>query len=75
MPKLAVGDKVQIIEHSNDKHRGRRGEVIRVGSGFKIVSQPVDVDLPKQELEPRYSITLESGKTLHSLREEQLRKL
>ena len=72
---LKVGDKVEIIEHSDQKYIGENGEVIHVGTGIKGTTQPVVVELPKRETEPRYSIALDNGKELHYLRERQLRKL
>ena len=75
MPEFAVGDKVEVIEHIDNGRVGKRGEIIHAGTGIKPVTQPVHVNLPKQETEPRFSVTLDDGGELHNLRETQLRKL
>ena len=72
---LVIGDKVEVIEYSEKKCVWNRGEVIHVGTGIERTTQPVDVNLPKEETEPRYIIKLDNGKVLHYLREQQLRKL
>jgi hypothetical protein len=75
MEKLAAGDRVEVIEYSDKKYIGERGTVIHVGTGIKPATQPIEVNLPKQETEPRYSVALDDGGVLHDLREQQLRKL
>lgn len=72
---LALGDKVEIMEYPDKRNKGKRGKVVYVGTGIKPVTQPGDVDLPKPEPEPRYDVTLDNRKTLHNLREQELRKL
>ena len=72
---LAIGDNVEVIEHPDKRNMGKRGKVVYVGTGIKPVTQLVDVDLPKPEPEPRYDVTLDRGKALHNLREQELRKL
>jgi len=66
---LVIGDKVKVIEYSERKYMGNRGEVIYAGTGT------VDVNLPKKETEPTYIIKLDNGKVLHYLKEQQLQKL
>lgn len=75
MVKLVAGDRVQVIEYSDQKHMGERGTVIHVLNGIKPVTHPAHVNLPKQETEPRYNVALDIGGELHDLREQQLRKL
>ena len=75
MSKFTLGDKVEIIKHMDKKHVGKRGEIIHTGTGIKPITQPVQVNLPKQETEPRYSVALDDGGELHNLREDQLKKL
>jgi len=72
---LMIGDKVEVIEYSEKKYMLNHGEVVYVGTGIKSTTQPVDVNLPKQETEPRYIIKLDNGKVLNYLRGQQLRKL
>lgn len=72
---LVVGDKVKIIDYPKKEYVGKEGEVFNVGSGVKIVSQPVNDKLPKLESEVRYDIKLDSGKALYSVREQQIQKL
>lgn len=72
---LLIGEKVEVIEHTDKKYVGQSGEVVYVTTGIKRVTEPVVVNLPKQETEPRYSVKLDSGKQLHYLQEQQLRKL
>lgn len=75
MAKLAAGDRVQVIEHSDKKHIGERGTIIHVGTGIKPATQPIVVNLPKQETELRYNLAIDESTELHNLREQQLRKL
>ena len=72
---LAIGDKIEVMEHPEKRNIGKRGKVVYVGTGIKPVTQPFDVDLPKPEPEPRYDVALDRGKTLHNLREQEVRKL
>ena len=72
---FVIGDKVKVIEYSEKKYNGNRGEVIYAGTGIKITTQPVIDNLPKEETEPRYIVKLNNGKILNYLREQQLRKL
>jgi RNase P/RNase MRP subunit p29 len=72
---LVIGDKVEVIEYSEKKYIGNRGEVIYAGTGIKSATQPVIVNLPKEETEPRYIVKLDNGKVLQYIREQQLRKL
>ena len=43
--------------------------------GISRTTQPVDVNLPKEETEPRYVIKLDNGKVLNYLQEQQLRRM
>ena len=72
---LIIGDKVEVLEYLDKKNVGKHGKVVYVGIGIKQVTQTVDVGLPVLESEPRYDVTLDKGKTLHNLREQELRRL
>jgi hypothetical protein len=74
MPKFEIGDKVEIIKHSNKQYVKKQGKVFHVGNSIKGVTQPVNVELPKRELEPYYSVVLDNGEEVHNLKERQLRK-
>jgi len=71
---LIIGDKVEVLEYPDKKNVGKHGKVVYVGTGIKQVTQPVDVGLPVLESEPRYDVTLDKGKTIHNLREQELRR-
>jgi len=75
MAKFVIGDKIKVVKHSNKKYIGKCGEVIYVGSTIKGVTQPVNVELPKRESEPYYSVALDDGREVHNLKEEQLCEL
>ena len=64
---LVVGDRVKIIDYPEKKYVERKGEVLNVRRGVKLVSQPVIEKLPKLESE--------DGKALYSIREQQIQKL
>ena len=73
---FAVEDRIEVIKHSDNKFVGKQGRIIKVSKGFRQVSQPADINLPKLENEPRYDVYLENtGKIIYNLRETQLRKL
>jgi hypothetical protein len=71
---LAIGDMVEIMGRPGGTSTGKHGEIVHIASGIKPVSQPVVVNLPKQDTEPRYSVKLNNGEVVHYLREHQLRK-
>jgi RNase P/RNase MRP subunit p29 len=72
---LMAGERIEVIEHSDKKYMGERGTVIHVRTGINPDAHPVEVNIPKQATEPRYSVALDDGGLLHDLREQQLRKL
>jgi hypothetical protein len=78
-PKFAVGDEVQVVDHPQKQYIGRLAKVIIIGSGFKSHTQAIDVDLPKVEVEPRYTVQINDGElndgaVLSILREDWLIK-
>jgi hypothetical protein len=75
MEKLVVGDRVEVVRHSEPKHIGERGTVIHVGTGIKPTTRAIGEKLPKKETEPRYNMALDDGGDLHDLRAQQMRKL
>jgi RNase P/RNase MRP subunit p29 len=72
---LVIGDKVEVIEHADNKYVGQSGEVTYVTPGVKRVTEPAGVAIPSQQTEPHYGVKLDNGKELHYLREQQLRKM
>jgi hypothetical protein len=73
--KLVLGDRVEVIRHSEPKHIGERGTVIHVGTGIKPTTGAIVGKHPKKETEPRYNMALDDGGDLRDLREQQMRKL
>jgi hypothetical protein len=77
--KVAVGDEVQIVDHPQRQYIGRLAKVVIIGSCFKSHTQPIVVDLPKAETEPRYTVEINDGElndgaSLSGLREDWLIK-
>lgn len=74
MSKFMVGDKVEVVNHSNKTYVGKLGEVISIGSGIKPKTQPILDHLPPTETEPRYDVALDDGEILSHLRETQIHR-
>jgi hypothetical protein len=75
MTKLAIGDRVQVINHPDKAYMWKSGKVVHVGSGFKPVPDPAKEKLPKLPEEPYYTVELDGGTELENLKNSQLRKL
>jgi RNase P/RNase MRP subunit p29 len=74
---LAIGDKVEVLDSAFRKNIGKKGKVILVTTGFNSNTQPIDEygKIPKLTEEPRDTVELDDGTLLHSMREQQLRKI
>ncbi len=71
---FVIGDKITIIEYAENKYNGKHGEILFAETGIKRNTQPIVVDLPKLEAEPRYIVKLDSGEIVKYLREQELQK-
>lgn len=73
MSDLMLGDKIEIVSHTNTRHVGKRGRITSFGSGVEPITQ--SGNLPPTETELRYNVKLDGGPELFNLREAQIRKL
>lgn len=74
MATITMGDKIEIIYHSDKKYIGVKGTIIYVGSSMLSNPMPANDEYnPEQKL--RYSVKLDDGNMLHDLKDIQLRKL
>ena len=74
MSKLNIGDRIEIIYHSEAKHIGKKGKVIYIGGSLTSGTQPAEEKLSGFQ-EIRYVVELDDGTMFNDLREGQLRKL
>ena len=74
MSKLSIGDRIEIIYHSEAQHIGEKGKVMYIGGSLTSSTQPVEEKLSGFQREVRYSVKLDDGTIINNLREIQLRK-
>ena len=72
---LAIGDRVEVIGRPSDTFPGKHGDIVHIDTGIKPGTQPGVSSLPPRQIEPRYSVKLNTGEVVHHLTEQQLRKL
>ena len=75
MSNPMLGDKVEIMNHSNKKYVGKLGKVSSIGNGIKPTTETLRGYMPTTETESRYNLELEDGQELFNLRETQIRQL
>ena len=72
MAAFMIGDKVEVIEHTNKQNIGKRARVISLGSSIPP-TMPGEAIPTNTEL--RFNVELDNRQTLYNLRESQIRKL
>ena len=75
MSKLNIGDRVEIIYHSEAEQIGEKGKVMYIGGSLTSSTQPAEEKFSSSRRETRYSVELNDGTIINDLLEIQLRKL
>ena len=75
MSDFKVGDKIEILYHTNSEYEGKRGKVMFIGTSLKQGTDMLENNINNIEQYSRLIIALEDNTVINDVREAQLRKL
>jgi hypothetical protein len=75
MANFIVGDKIEILYHTNSAYTGKRGKVMFVGHSMKAGTNPLAEDFGIPDETPRLIVALDDSTVVSDVRDVQLRKV
>jgi hypothetical protein len=75
MTDFNVGDKIEIIYHTNAVYKGKHGKVMFVGHSLKAATNPLSEDFGIPDETPRLIVALDDGTIVNDIRDVQLKKI
>jgi RNase P/RNase MRP subunit p29 len=75
MSGINIGDKVEILYHTNSENNGKSGKVMFIGNSLKSGTNMLEENLGTPDKDTRFIVSLNDGTVINDVREVQLRKL
>ena len=75
MTDFKVGDKIELVYHTNSAYTGKRGKIMFVGHSMKAGTNPLAEDFGIPDETPRLIVALDDSTVVSDVRDVQLRKV
>ena len=75
MSDFQVGDRVEIVFHTNNEYKGKMGKISYIGAGMMQGTNPLDFNIDIPDHDKRFIVMLDDATLLDNMNPFQLRKV